>query len=171
MEDVASEGAANLLEVSVEATGAGNLGEYISQAATLLGAGENVLVCPERPPTTGERVEASPTVARTLAEVGVGALRRSRVCGVVATGGETAAAMLDWLDAEGLVIGQNVIPGVPEAVILGGPHAGLRFVAKTGAYGGHDALRKIAEWLGSCNELFDASVGRGHGALPPKSAE
>jgi D-threonate/D-erythronate kinase len=171
VEDVASEGAANLLEVPVEATRAGNVEEYVSQAATLLGAGENVLVCPERPPTSGEKVEASPAVARVLAEVGVGALRRSRVCGVVATGGETAEAMLNQLDAEGLVIGRDVIPGVPEAVILGGPHAGLRFVAKTGAYGGHDALRKIAEWLRSCNELFDSSVGRGHGALPTKSAE
>jgi uncharacterized protein YgbK (DUF1537 family) len=58
-----------------------------------------------------------------------------------------------------MVIGRDVIPGVPEAVVLGGPHAGLRFVAKTGAYGGRDALEEIVRWLESCNELFDAYVG------------
>ena len=91
--------------------------------------------------------------------MGVGAIREARIAGVVATGGETAEVMLDLLGARGMVIGRDVIPGVPEAVVLGGPHAGLRFVAKTGAYGGRDALEEIVRWLGSCNELFDAYVG------------
>jgi uncharacterized protein YgbK (DUF1537 family) len=138
---------------------AGEVREYVRAASAFLNAGENVVVCPKDPPAPGEEVEASPAVARTLAEVGTGAIREAKVCAMVATGGETAEAVLDLLRARGLAIGREVIPGVPEAVVLGGPHAGLRYIAKTGAYGGRDALEEIVRWLESCNELFDACVG------------
>jgi uncharacterized protein YgbK (DUF1537 family) len=138
---------------------AGKVRGYVRTASALLIAGENVVVCPEDSPAPGGDVEGSPAVARTLAEVGVGAIREAKVCAVVATGGETAEVVLDLLGARGLAIGREVIPGVPEAIILGGPHAGLRYVAKTGAYGGCDALEKIVRWLESCNDLFDAYVG------------
>ena len=139
---------------------AGEIREYVRAASALLNAGENVVVCSKDPPAPGEEVEASPAVARALAEVGAGAVREARVCAMVATGGETAEAVLDLLSARGLAIGREVIPGVPEAVLLGGPHAGLRYVAKTGAYGRLDALEEIVRWLESCNELFDAHVGK-----------
>lgn len=152
----ATRGAACLVEVPPEVVGDG-LEDHARRAAALLADGENVLVCPEAPPAGASGGSAA--VARALAEVCAGALSVSRVCGVVATGGETAEAVLDRLEVRGLAIGRDVIPGVPEAVVLGGPHAGMRFVAKTGAYGGPDALQAITGWLRSCNELFDASVG------------
>jgi alkyldihydroxyacetonephosphate synthase len=173
--DAASTGIVRLVKVSTEVIrtvpptssarppaanfDAGEIKGYVRRASALLNAGENVVVCPQDPPAPGEDVKGSPAVARALAEVGVGAIREARIAGVVATGGETAEVMLDLLEARGMVIGRDVILGVPEAVVLGGPHAGLRFVAKTGAYGGRDALEEIVRWLESCNELFDAYVG------------
>jgi D-threonate/D-erythronate kinase len=173
--DAASKGIVRLVKVSTEVIrtvpptssarppaanfDAGEIKGYVRRASALLNAGESVVVCPQDPPAPGEDVQGSPAVARALAEVGVGAIREARIAGVVATGGETAEVMLDLLGARGMVIGRDVIPGVPEAVVLGGPHAGLRFVAKTGAYGGRDALEEIVRWLESCNELFDAYVG------------
>ena len=180
----ASKGLARLVEVSTDITGAplaspsrtaaadsgaGGAQGYVRAVSALLNAGENVIVCPEDPPVPGENVAGSPALARTLAEVGVRAVRGARIAGVVATGGETADLVLDLLRARGLAIGREVIPGVPEAVILGGPHAGLRYVAKTGAYGEHDALEKIVKWLESCNELFDTRVGES--GLPPATPE
>lgn len=143
--------------------GNGEVEEYVRRASTLLNSGQNVLVCCEGTPESG--MDASSAVARTLAEVGAGTLLEASVCGIVATGGETAEALLDLLDAEGLALGRDVILGVPEAAILGGPYAGLRYVAKTGAYGGPNALEEIVGWLESCNELFDACVGGSNSPL------
>lgn len=175
--NVAAKDLVQLIEVSTDVLGmhptssaraaasprSGEVERYVRRASALLNAGWNVLVCSEAPPELG--VEASRAVVRALTEVGAGAIREARVCGVVATGGETAEALLDLLRVEGLAIGRDVIPGVPEAIVLGGPHAGLRYVAKTGAYGGPDALEEIVGWLASCNELFDTCVGGIHPLL------
>jgi D-threonate/D-erythronate kinase len=62
---------------------------------------------------------------------------------LVATGGDTAMAILQALNAEELHILGQVIEGVAMSRLAGGAYEGLRIVTKAGAFGEADALKKI----------------------------
>lgn len=133
---------------------------YEHRISELLLSGTNVLLCPETPSSNNREQEAaSHKVAKKLAEIGAEALSATRVSGVVATGGETARRLLDSMEVRELIVGREVLPGIPEAIILDGPHAGLRFIAKTGAYGGPDSLKNLTNWLRTSNEAFESHLG------------
>lgn len=70
------------------------------------------------------------------------------VCGVVATGGATAHNLFSQLQAQGLQLdAHEVLPGTPGARVVGGPYAGLPFIAKPGSQGDEDALVRLAEYV------------------------
>jgi uncharacterized protein YgbK (DUF1537 family) len=139
--------------------GAEEIARYARRVSDLLRSRTSVLLCPDKasPDDLAGR-GVSHRVAEGLARIGAASLRGEEVGGVIATGGETARRMLDSMEARELMIGREVMPGIPEAVVLGGPHAGLRFIAKTGAYGGVEALETLAGWIRAGNEAFDASL-------------
>jgi uncharacterized protein YgbK (DUF1537 family) len=61
--------------------------------------------------------------------------------GLVATGGETARALLAAAGLAGLRLAGEVEPGVPLGLALGsGPACGLAVVTKAGAFGGDNTL-------------------------------
>lgn len=70
------------------------------------------------------------------------------VCGLVATGGATAHSLFAQLQAQGLQLeAHEVLPGTPGARVVGGPYAGLPFIAKPGSQGDEDALVRLAEYV------------------------
>ncbi|HLV37164.1 MAG TPA: four-carbon acid sugar kinase family protein [Spirillospora sp.] len=72
--------------------------------------------------------------------------------GFVATGGATAHSLFRRLGADGLRLEvREVLPGVPGARLVGGPRAGLPFVAKPGSQGMDDALVRLARYVREAN--------------------
>ncbi|HEY8425762.1 MAG TPA: DUF3253 domain-containing protein [Limnochordales bacterium] len=86
-------------------------------------------------------------VAEALGTVAVAALDEAPLAGVVVTGGDTAQALLDLLEADGIDLVSEVLPGIPFGVVHGGKRPGLRIVTKAGGFGGPDALVQAATYL------------------------
>ena len=62
-------------------------------------------------------------------------------------GGDGAAAILDWLATDRILIDGAIIPGCPTGIVAGGPADGLRLVTKSGGFGDPDTLATITDRL------------------------
>ena len=74
---------------------------------------------------------------------------------LVVTGGDTAMAVLQALDAGEMHILGQVLDGIAISRLAGGAYAGLRVVTKAGAFGEDDTLVKIIEVL--TGKVFEPS--------------
>jgi uncharacterized protein YgbK (DUF1537 family) len=75
-----------------------------------------------------------------LGEVALRAVNAGPLAGIVLTGGDVAASVLESLLAVGVRLGAEILPGIPLGTIVGGPREGLGLVTKAGAFGPPDAL-------------------------------
>jgi uncharacterized protein YgbK (DUF1537 family) len=92
--------------------------------------------------TAAERPEPADDAraAERLAQAALPLLREDAVAGVVASGGDTVAALCRALGAGLLELGDEVLVGMPQARLLGGLRPGLPLVTKSGGFGPPDAL-------------------------------
>lgn len=86
-------------------------------------------------------------LVRKLAKVVRDLAERGRLAGLVLTGGDTAIAVADALEAEALWLHGEVRPGVPWGAWIGGVGAGLPVVTKAGGFGEEDILLAAIEHL------------------------
>lgn len=86
-------------------------------------------------------------IARQLADRVADRLATRRFDALVLVGGDGAAAVLDRLHAERVLIGSAIVPGAPEGRILGGPADGLRIVTKSGGFGDPETLATLVRRL------------------------
>jgi uncharacterized protein YgbK (DUF1537 family) len=75
---------------------------------------------------------------------------------LVLVGGDGAAAVLDRLGVEQIMINSAILPGTPDGRVVGGPAHGLRLVTKSGGFGGADALVTVVRLLRSDTLRRDA---------------
>ena len=80
-------------------------------------------------------------IAMVLGQV-VAELGKEGLAGLFLTGGETAVSSCRALQATGIEILQEVVPGIPLGRIIGGPLYGLRVITKAGAFGDDHAIIK-----------------------------
>lgn len=90
-----------------------------------------------------ERNQFSPAILRQLAQ----SLELSLCGALVLIGGDTALQVLDALSARGIRSYAEILPGIPQGVILGGVADGLLLATKSGAFGGPDALSRCIDVL------------------------
>ena len=64
---------------------------------------------------------------------------------IFATGGDTADAVLSAAGARGIEIFGEVVTGMVQGAILGGPRDGMPMVTKAGAFGNKNALVVLHE--------------------------
>ena len=83
----------------------------------------------------------SDAIASLLSDMAV-ALMAYRPGALVLTGGDTAVAVCQALEASGICIANEVAPGVPWGYLAGGQHDGLPVVTKAGAFGEDDVFVK-----------------------------
>ena len=69
------------------------------------------------------------------------------VAGLVLSGGESAAAVLDALGACAVDLAGELVPGVPVGCVVGGRAGGLPVVLKAGGFGDRETLARAVEWL------------------------
>jgi uncharacterized protein YgbK (DUF1537 family) len=100
--------------------------------------------------TTGtERAAAgaAPAIASALADEVADRLATGAFDALVLVGGDGAAAVLDRLHAERVLLGSAIVPGAPEGWIVGGRADGLHLVTKSGGFGGPDTLVTLVRRL------------------------
>ena len=87
-----------------------------------------------------KRLRAAEWVAQGLGFFVAAVLKRCKPAFVFATGGDTADAVLTAVKGGGLRILGEIISGMVEGRLLGGPLKGLPMITKAGAFGKEDAL-------------------------------
>jgi uncharacterized protein YgbK (DUF1537 family) len=120
-----------------------------------------VLVLKATPGAQGREVEAA-TVAQDLADGVAGILARRPLSAMVATGGDTAIAILQRLSQPVLEVMGNLLPGIPCSRIRAGT-GDVWFVTKAGGFGGKDTFVTLARCLRAGGEPSGApavSTGR-----------
>jgi uncharacterized protein YgbK (DUF1537 family) len=88
-------------------------------------------------------------ISRRIAEVAETAVELMDARGLFVTGGDTAAAALRHLGANGVELAGELEPGVPFGCVTGGPRDGLFIATKAGGFGGPDLLWRVASKLTS----------------------
>lgn len=86
-------------------------------------------------------------IATSLAEAVVRLMGKADVAGVIVTGGDIARALLSRLEAVGIDLHSEVLPGIPYGTLHGGTHAGFRIVTKAGGFGPPAAFVEAARYL------------------------
>ena len=98
--------------------------------------------------TTGADLTAHPDeAARALARQVADRLARRTYGALVLVGGDGAAAVLEHLGANALVVDGTVLGGCPTGVVRGGAADGLRVVTKSGGFGEPSALAAVVARL------------------------
>ncbi|MGI6705712.1 MAG: four-carbon acid sugar kinase family protein [Clostridia bacterium] len=91
--------------------------------------------------------EISRYVQHILGEITHRVIGLTDISGLFLTGGDTAAAVFQSLQASGSVIIEEILPGIPMAVLKGGPYGGLKVITKAGAFGSRNAIISCAAKL------------------------
>lgn len=86
-------------------------------------------------------------VARLLAEVVAGLARRGLIGGLVLTGGDVAAAVVDRLGTQEIVLGGEVQPAIPWGMLRSTLLPSAPVVTKAGSFGEREALRDCLAFL------------------------
>lgn len=86
------------------------------------------------------RVEVSIFTQKTLGKIIGNVLERCEVSGLFLTGGDTAIAIIEELDAYGASIKQEIMKGIPLIRLKGGKYNGLKIITKAGAFGEDNAI-------------------------------
>jgi uncharacterized protein YgbK (DUF1537 family) len=105
----------------------------------------SVLVLKATPDAEGREGDAA-DVARRLADGVAGLLERHSVAAMVATGGDTAIAILQRLAQPALRVMGNLLPGIPFSCIRA-VGDDLWFVTKAGGFGARETFVSIADRL------------------------
>ena len=107
---------------------------------------EPILVYASAPPDAVKQAQkklgrdlASSTVENALAKIALAAVQNG-FRRIVVAGGETAGAIVSNLGIKGIMIGEQIDPGVPTTVSIGDPSIGL--VLKSGNFGSADFFEK-----------------------------
>jgi uncharacterized protein YgbK (DUF1537 family) len=125
----------------------------VQTLAEALKAGSAILsVSGERLLATGRNERAAAlAISETLGRIATKAFSMSGiaagVAAVVLTGGDTAMAVLQALGADGVEIGSEPIEGIMAGRVRGGLCSSAQVITKAGAFGGDDALLRVARML------------------------
>ncbi len=76
---------------------------------------------------------------------------------LILIGGDTAISVANALGAYGIGIKEEVLPGIPLGIILGGDFHGLLAVTKAGGFGQEDALAEVVNKLRSLRPILSMS--------------
>jgi uncharacterized protein YgbK (DUF1537 family) len=91
-------------------------------------------------PKSSQYEDAS--VASAMAEVVIKILQNKKhpIGALLMTGGDTALSICEALNAKGIALMGELMPGVPAGRILGGEAEGLAVITKSGAFGDEMAI-------------------------------
>jgi len=132
----------NPIELAENNSALANAVDWVIQAK----GEEPILVYASAPPDAVKQAQkklgrdlASSTVENALAKIALAAVQNG-FRRIVVAGGETAGAVVSNLGIKGIMIGEQIDPGVPTTVSIGDPSIGL--VLKSGNFGSADFFEK-----------------------------
>jgi uncharacterized protein YgbK (DUF1537 family) len=106
-------------------------------------------------------------IAERFAHLAARLIQQRRISGVVVTGGDGARALVDALKADRITLLDEVVPGVPFGVVVGGAADGLSLVTKSGGFGDEETLLAAVEAVRRPGPFGPASPVRRAGPSGP----
>jgi uncharacterized protein YgbK (DUF1537 family) len=91
--------------------------------------------------------EVGKIISSVLGEIAKEVSSMSNISGLIITGGTIAIRTLEAMDSFGTEVDDEVSPGIPSAIVRGGPRSGLRIVTKAGAFGDEEAITRSIKYL------------------------
>lgn len=126
------------------------IARVISLAKKFLQEEDLVIYCSNDKKVVAQAIAAGKSININATEVGIGIsmvlgqvvaeLAKEGLSGLFLTGGETAVSSCRALQATGIEILQEVVPGIPLGKIIGGSFHGLHVITKAGAFGNDHAI-------------------------------
>jgi uncharacterized protein YgbK (DUF1537 family) len=102
----------------------------------------------ERGKTLGlSSAEVGKIISSVLGEIADEVSRIPNISGLILTGGTIAIRTLEAMNSFGTEVDDEVSPGIPSAIVRGGPRSGLRIVTKAGAFGDEEAITRSIKYL------------------------
>ncbi len=135
------------LDPSALASGAGSRHREQLAAQPVGAWGADGVILSIQPIFGARPVETPDRVVRGLAEVAAELLAAAAVEGVFLCGGDTAEAFWRQIGACGLLIREEILPGLMRGEFIGGPRNGFSVVTKAGAFGHADTLNQLINSL------------------------
>lgn len=119
--------------------------DAVRRAARRLAEGDLVMTLP--PPSADAALIDSGRLMAEFADAVQAVITMVRPGGLVLSGGDTALAVLERLEARGICLECEVGSGLVLGSVLSGPMEGMPVVTKAGAFGGPEALLQLKEAL------------------------
>jgi uncharacterized protein YgbK (DUF1537 family) len=91
--------------------------------------------------------DLSNLIGSVLGEIASQVAKIQKLSGIVLTGGTTAMRAFELMEASGTQVDDEVSPGIPSAIVVGGDFDGLRIVTKAGAFGDDEAITRSIRYL------------------------
>ncbi|WP_455369148.1 four-carbon acid sugar kinase family protein [[Eubacterium] cellulosolvens] len=102
----------------------------------------------ERGKTLGlSSAEMGKIISSVLGEIANEVSTIPNISGLILTGGTIAIRTLEAMGSFGTEVDDEVSPGIPSAIVKGGPRSGLRIVTKAGAFGDEEAITRSIKYL------------------------
>ncbi len=135
------------------------LGKALEEAKRLIAKDKNIIVklSDTKVLPGGEKnlkpkmeiIAINKKIVEVLGRVTYNIVKSNKVAGLVLTGGETALSVCKKLNSWGIVLRDEVLPGVPVGELIGGEFEGLNIISKAGSFGKEDTLIKAIRYLAS----------------------
>ncbi len=94
-----------------------------------------------------ESVEVSMKIGTALGELSDKIAEIGQIAGLILTGGYIAIHACRTMGAIGAKIVDEVLPGIPAGILVGGKHDGLKIITKAGAFGKEEAIVEAITYL------------------------
>jgi uncharacterized protein YgbK (DUF1537 family) len=91
--------------------------------------------------------EVGNIISSVLGEIANEVSTIPNISGLILTGGTIAIRTLEAMGSFGTEVDDEVSPGIPSAIVRGGPRSGLRIVTKAGAFGDEEAITRSIKYL------------------------
>lgn len=86
-------------------------------------------------------------IARSFGVIAKELTANGLVGSLIVTGGETAAYIFESLGAQGMILENEILPGIPNGKLVGGDSEGFQVVTKAGGFGNKDSFVDIVKFL------------------------
>lgn len=148
-----------LITISSEEIIAGNAAEEIervvAEAADRLRAGAVTIVAIDTLLQSREEtyhnlnlaLSDSQRIAESFGKIADKLAAQRLLRGLVLTGGDTALHVVDRLGAVGMILEDEVLPGIPCGSLIGGKCPGLKIITKAGGFGNQDSFVDIYKFI------------------------
>ncbi|MDK2877404.1 MAG: D-threonate/D-erythronate kinase [Thermoanaerobacteraceae bacterium] len=96
--------------------------------------------------------ENAKKVAKSFGVVAKNIVSDKLIKALVVTGGDVAINVFDTMEAKGIILENEILPGIPVGRLIGGGFEGLHVVTKAGGFGDKDSFINIVNYLNTGGE-------------------